>query len=55
VRPGERINRNINPTQVITDGGDPPAKPVGAAKLFFNFNTTDFWAQTLSVGFAYRF
>ena len=55
VRPGEQVNRNINPTQVVTYGGEPPAKPVGAAQPAFNFNTTDFWAQTLAVGIAYRF
>ena len=54
-RPGEQINRNINPTQTVAYGNDPPAKLVGAAQPTFNFNTTDFWAQTLSIGFAYRF
>ena len=54
-RPGEQINRNINPTQAVAYGNDPPATLIGAAQPNLNFNTTDFWAQTLSVGFAYRF
>jgi hypothetical protein len=54
-RPGQQINRNINPTQSVAYGGDPPAKPVGPLQPAFNYSTTDFWAQTLSLGFAYRF
>jgi len=54
-RPGEQINRNVNPTQSVAYGNDPPATLVGAAQPAFNFNTTDFWAQTLSIGLAYRF
>jgi Putative beta barrel porin-7 (BBP7) len=55
VRPGDQINRNINPTQTVSYGNDPPVKPVGAAQPTFSFNATDFWAQTLSIGFAYSF
>lgn len=55
VRPGEQINRNINPTQSLAYGGDPPVQPVGARQPTFSFNTTDFWAQSVSLGFAYRF
>jgi hypothetical protein len=55
VRPGEQINRNINPTQTVSYGNDPPVKPVGAAQPTFSFDTTDFWAQTLSIGFAYSY
>jgi hypothetical protein len=55
VRPGDQINRNINPTQTVSWGNDPPVNPVGPAQPSFSFATTDFWAQTLSVGFAYRF
>lgn len=54
-RPGEQVNRNVNPTQGVAYGNDPPATLVGAAQPNFNFNTTDFWAQTLSIGLAYRF
>jgi hypothetical protein len=55
VRPGEQINRNINTTQSVSFAGDPPAKPVGALQPSFSFNSTDFWAQSVSLGFAYRF
>jgi opacity protein-like surface antigen len=54
-RPGEQINRNINPTQTVSYGNDPPVTPVGPAQPTFSFATTDFWAQTLSIGLAYRF
>jgi hypothetical protein len=36
-------------------GNDPPTVLDGPAQPSFNFNTTDFWAQTLSIGLAYRF
>ncbi|MEP7330245.1 MAG: BBP7 family outer membrane beta-barrel protein [Betaproteobacteria bacterium] len=54
-RPGEQISRNINPTQSVSYGNDPPTTLVGPAQPSFNFNTTDFWAQTLAIGLAYRF
>lgn len=54
-RPGEQIDRNINPTQSVAWGNDPPAVLSGQASPSFNFNTTDFWAQTLSIGASYRF
>jgi hypothetical protein len=54
-RPGEQLNRNINPTQTVAYGNDPPAALVGAAQPTFNFKTNDFWAQTVSIGLAYRF
>jgi hypothetical protein len=54
-RPGEQINRNINPTQAVSYGNDPPATLVGLAQPNFSFSTTDFWAQTLSIGFMYSF
>ena len=54
-RPGQQVNRNINPTQAVAYGNDPPATLAGAAQPAFTFNTTDFWAQSLSLGLAYRF
>jgi hypothetical protein len=54
-RPGDQIDRNINPTQTVSYGNDPPVDPVGPAQPTFSFNTSDFWAQSLSIGFAYRF
>jgi len=55
VRPGEQINRNINPTQTVSYGNDPPVKPSGPAQPTFSFVTTDFWAQSLTLGISYRF
>ena len=54
-RPGEQINRNIDPTQTVSYGNDSPVQSVGAAQPAFSLATTDFWARTLTVGFAYRF
>lgn len=54
-RPGDQINRNINPSQTVSWGNDPPVSPVGPAQPTFGFTTTDFWAQSLSIGVAYRF
>ncbi|HKT79736.1 MAG TPA: BBP7 family outer membrane beta-barrel protein [Vicinamibacterales bacterium] len=54
-RPGDQINRNINPTQTVSYGNDPPVTGIGPAQPTFSFRTTDFWAQSLSVGFAYSF
>lgn len=54
-RPGDQVNRNINPTQTVAFGNEPPPSPAGPMQPSFSFNTTDFWAQTLSIGFAYRF
>ncbi len=55
VRPGEQINRNINTTQSVSWGNDPPAVLKGPAQPNFQFATTDFWASTLSLGLAYSF
>lgn len=54
-RPGRQIDRRINPTQSVAYGNDPPAAAVGVALPTFRFQAADFWAQTLSVGLAYRF
>ncbi len=54
-RPGDQVNRNVNPTQTLAYGGEPPAQPVGPAQPTFSFNSSDYWAQSLSIGFAWRF
>jgi len=54
-RPGDQINRNINPTQTVSYGNDPPVQPAGPAQPTFSFNTSDFWAQSVSIGLGYRF
>lgn len=55
VRPGDQINRNINPTQSVAWGNDPPIRPTGPAQPTFDFNTSSFWAQSLAIGIAFRF
>jgi hypothetical protein len=55
VRPGEQVNRNINPNLTVSYGNDPPVAPSGPSQPAFSFHTTDFWAQTVSLGLAYRF
>ena len=53
VRPGDQINRNVNPTQVPTfsafvpSSTQPPASPV--------FPTTNFWAYGFNFGLELRF
>jgi len=54
VRPGNQINRNINPTQGVAFSA-PPASLQGAAQPPFKFTSTDFWAQGINVGVAFRF
>jgi Putative beta barrel porin-7 (BBP7) len=54
VRPGKQINRNINPTQGVAFSA-PPASLQGAAQPSFKFTSTDFWAQDINVGVAFRF
>ena len=55
VRPAKQIDRNINPTQSIAYGGNPPAAPSGPAQPSFKFNSSDFWAQGIRVGVAVQF
>lgn len=49
VRPGNQIDRNINPTQQPLLGGT-GGELVGAAKPEPLFNRTDFWAQGVNFG-----
>ena len=55
VRPGEQINRNVNPSYSLAYGGEPPVRPAGSPQPSFSFNTTDFWAQSVSLGLSVRF
>jgi len=50
VRPGNQINRNINPTQSVSYVGEPPVSLEGAAQPQASFNTSSYWAQGISVG-----
>jgi hypothetical protein len=55
VRAPEQINRTINPTQSVAITGNVPAPLKGPAEPSFRFNASDFWAQGLNAGLAFRF
>jgi hypothetical protein len=55
VRPGNQINRNINPTQSVSYVGEPPVSLEGAAQPQASFNTSSYWAQGVSVGLNVQF
>jgi hypothetical protein len=55
VRPGEQIDRGINPTQNPSFTGAVPSPLVGPARPAFSFRGSDVWAQGLTVGVALRF
>lgn len=54
-RPAQQIDRSINPTQSASFGGTPPTPLEGPARPSFKFSGTDFWAQGINVGLAFRF
>ena len=55
-RPGEQIDRTINPTQNASFGAPPlPRTLVGPARPGFSFAGSDFWAQGVNVGVTVRF
>lgn len=55
VRPGEQIDRSINPTQSVAYTSDPLARLQGSAQPAFNYNTSSFWAQAVSIGVHIRY
>jgi hypothetical protein len=55
VRPGNQINRNINPTQSVSYVGAPPVSLDGPAQPSFAFNGSSFWAQGVSIGLSVGF
>ncbi len=55
VRPGEQVDRTINTTQNVAWVGETALHPSGPARPAFDFRTTDFWAQTLSLGVVLTF
>jgi hypothetical protein len=55
VRAPQQVNRQVNPTGALALTGNPPRTLVGPAQPSFTFNASDFWAQGLNVGIAYRF
>jgi hypothetical protein len=55
VRAPQQVNRQINSTGAPAITSNPPRTLVGPAQPSFKFNSSDFWAQGLNVGLAYRF
>jgi hypothetical protein len=49
-RPGNQVDRAINPTGAPAFTGDPPVPPTGPVAPTFKFHGSDFWAHGLSVG-----
>jgi hypothetical protein len=54
-RPGNQIDRTINPTQSTAHTENPGAQLEGPARPSFKFKGSDFWAQGINVGLAFRF
>ena len=55
VRPGDQINRNINPTQSVSYTEEPPANLEGTAQPSASFNRSSFWTQGISLGLSVQF
>jgi hypothetical protein len=55
IRPGNQINRTVNTSQSTAYTEDPAAQLQGAAQPTFKFKSSDFWAQGINVGLAFRF
>lgn len=54
-RPGNQIDRTINPTGISSFSGDPPGPFSGPARPAFRFKGSDFWAQGINVGLVFNF
>jgi hypothetical protein len=55
IRPGNQINRAVNTSQSTAYTQDPAAQLQGAAQPTFKFKSSDFWAQGMNLGLAFRF
>jgi len=55
LRPGNQIDRRINPTQSVSYVGEPPVALAGSAQPSATLNTSSYWAQGLSVGLKVEF
>ena len=55
VRAAQQVNGSINPTGRPAFTGNPPSPLTGPAQPSFKFNSSDFWAQGINVGLAFRF
>jgi hypothetical protein len=54
VRPGDQMDRGVNPTQVVTPAGVIPGL-TGPARPAFTFNQSDVWAQGVTLGLEFRY
>lgn len=54
VRPGNTIDRTVNASQIPSDQGFTPGAAV-PARPAFGFNSSDFWAQGINFGLAFRY
>jgi hypothetical protein len=54
-RPGDQIDRVINPTQASAITGVFPGGLSGPARPALNIHSSDFWAQGLNFGFVLRY
>jgi hypothetical protein len=54
-RPGNQMNRNINPTQAVSYTGEPPAILDGPAQPTFGWSGSSFWAQAVSIALHIRY
>jgi len=54
-RPGNQIDRAINPSQSVSISTSNPAVLSGAARPAFRFEGSDFWAHGLNAGIALTF
>lgn len=54
-RPGDQVNRNINPTQSVSWTGELNAGLKGAAEPSFEFHGSSFWAHGLNAGLTFHF
>lgn len=55
VRPGAQLNRNINTRQSVAYTGEPEVDRSGPGQPSFAFETSSYWAQSLSLGIEFRF
>jgi hypothetical protein len=54
-RPGNQIDRTINPTQTVSWVGDKSLDPQGPSSPSFDFVSSSFRAQGVNVGVSVRF
>ena len=55
VRAPQQVNRNINPLGGPRSRAIRPRRSPGPAQPSFKFDSSEFWAQGLTVGLAFRF